>query len=144
MADELAEPFRFEYDPATVRYGPNCVSQLASEVTALGCERVLVVTGSTVGETAAVMDPVRAGLDDRLAGVFAGTAPTKRLGTAYDALSQYLDADADAIVAVGGGSSLDVATVLAVLVATDREPDAVGAELLDRGTISVPDSGLPP
>ena len=144
MADELAEPFRFEYDPATVRYGPNCVSQLASEVTALGCERVLVVTGSTVGETAAVMDPVRAGLDDRLAGVFAGTAPTKRLGTAYDALSQYLDADADAIVAVGGGSSLDVATVLSVLVATDREPDAVGAELLDRGTISVPDSGLPP
>ncbi|MDS0259326.1 iron-containing alcohol dehydrogenase family protein [Haloarcula sp. S1CR25-12] len=144
MTDDLAAPFRFEYDPATVRYGPNCVSQLASELTALGCERAFVVTGSTVGETPAVMDPVRAGLDDRLAGVFSGTTPRKRLGTAYDALSRYLEAGADAIVAVGGGSSLDVATVLSVLVATDREPADVGAELVERGTLSVPESGLPP
>ena len=144
MGDSLAEPFRFEYDPATVRYGPNCVTQLASEVTALGCERALVVTGSTVGETAAVMDPVRAGLDDRLGGVFAGTTPQKRLGTAYEALTQYLDADADCIVAVGGGSSLDVATVLSVLAGTDRDADAVGAELVERGTLSVPESGVPP
>jgi alcohol dehydrogenase len=144
MTDDLAEPFRFEYVPATVRYGPNCVSQLASEVTALGSERALVVTGSTVGETTAVMDPVRAGLDDRLAGVFAGTTPEKRLGTAYEALSAYRDADADAIVAVGGGSSLDVATVLSVLVGTDREPEAVGAELVERGTLSVPEAGVPP
>ncbi|MDS0283721.1 iron-containing alcohol dehydrogenase family protein [Haloarcula onubensis] len=144
MADSLAEPFRFEYDPATIRYGPNCVSQLASEVTALGCERALVVTGRTVGETTAVMDPVRAGLDDRLAGVFAGTTPQKRLGTAYEALSAYRDTGADCVVAVGGGSSVDVATVLAVLAGTDRDPDAVGAELVERGTLSVPDSGVPP
>lgn len=144
MTASLADPFRFEYDPATVRYGPNCVSQLASEVTALGCERALVVTGSTVGETAAVMDPVRAGLDDRRAGVFAGTTPQKRLGTAYEALSAYRDVGADCIVAVGGGSSADVATVLAVLAGTDREPEAVGAELVERGTISVPESGVPP
>jgi len=144
MADSLAEPFRFEYDPAVVRYGPNCVSQLASELSALGCERALVVTGSTVGETAAVMEPVRAGLDDRLAGVFAGTTPQKRLGTAYDALTAYRDADADCVVAVGGGSSLDVATVLSVLVGTDRDRDAVGSELVERGTLSLPESGVPP
>jgi alcohol dehydrogenase len=144
MTDDLAAPFRFEYDPATVRYGPNCVSQLASELTALGCERALVVTGSTVGETPAVMDPVRAGLDGRLAGVFAGTTPQKRLGTAYQALSKFLESDADCIVAVGGGSSLDVATVLSVLVATDREPAEVGAELVERATLSIPESGIPP
>ncbi|WP_277542135.1 iron-containing alcohol dehydrogenase family protein [Haloarcula laminariae] len=144
MTDSLADPFRFEYDPATVRYGPNCVAQLEHEVGALGRERALVVTGSTVGETPAVMDPVRAGLGDRLAGVFAGTTPQKRLGTAYEALAQYREGDADCVVAVGGGSSLDVATVLSVLVATDRDPDAVGAELVERGTLSVPESGLPP
>ncbi|WP_276250155.1 iron-containing alcohol dehydrogenase family protein [Haloarcula rara] len=144
MADSLAEPFRFEYEPATVRYGPQCVSQLASEVTALGCERAFVVTGSTVGETPAVIEPVRTGLDDRLAGVFAGTTPKKRLGTAYEALTQYRETDADAIVAVGGGSSLDVATVLSVLAGTDCDPAAVGAELVERGTLSVPESGVPP
>ncbi|MBX0287246.1 iron-containing alcohol dehydrogenase [Halomicroarcula sp. F28] len=144
MAESLAEPFRFEYDPATVRYGPQCVSQLASEVTALGCERALVVTGATVGETPAVIEPVRAGLDERLAGVFAGTTPKKRLGTAYEALTQYHEADVDCLVAVGGGSSLDVATVLSVLAGTDRDPAAVGAELVERGTLSVPESGVPP
>jgi len=144
MADSLADPFRFEYDPATVRYGPNCVSRLAGEVTALGCERALVVTGSTVGGTAAVMDPIRSGLDDRLAGVFAGTTPQKRLGAAYEALSTYRDAGADCVVAVGGGSSLDVATVLSVLAGTDRGPAAVGAELVERGTLSVPEAGVPP
>ena len=144
MTGSLADPFRFEYDPATLRYGPNCVAGLAEELTALDCERALVVTGSTVGETAAVMDPVRAGLGDRLAGVFAGTTPQKRLGTAYDAVAAYRDADADAVVAVGGGSSLDVATVLSVVAASDREPTDVGAELAARGTLSVPESGLPP
>ncbi|WP_324663712.1 iron-containing alcohol dehydrogenase family protein [Haloarcula sediminis] len=144
MTDSLADPFRFEYDPATVSYGPDSASQLASEVAALGCESALVVTGSTVGETPAVMDPVRAGLGDRLAGVFAGTTPQKRLGTAYEALSLYREADAECIIAVGGGSSLDVATVLSVLVATDRDAAAVGAELVERGTLSVPESGLPP
>ena len=144
MAAESDPPFRFEYDPATVRYGPNCVAELESDLERLGRERALVVTGSTVGETAAVMDPISAGLGDRLAGVFAGTTPEKRLGTAYHALEVFRDVEADAIVAVGGGSSLDVATVLSILVARADPPETVGAELVETGTLSVPDAGLPP
>ena len=142
--EDLDTPFRFEYDPATIRYGPNCVAELGSELERLGCERALVVTGSSVGQTAAVMDPIRAGLGDRLAGVYAGTTPQKRLGTAYDALEGFRDVDADAVVAVGGGSSLDVATVLSILVARDDPPEAVGAELVEMGTLSVPETELPP
>ncbi|MBV0924457.1 iron-containing alcohol dehydrogenase [Halomicroarcula limicola] len=143
-ADDRAAPFRFEYDPAALRYGPNCVADLGSEVAAHDGSRALVVTGSTVGETAAVMDPIEEGLGDRLADVFAGTTPAKRLGTAIDALAAFRESDADAIVSVGGGSSLDVAKVLAVLVATERDPEAVGAELVETGTLSVPDTELPP
>ncbi len=141
---DIATPFRFEYDPATVRYGPNCVADLADELAALDCERALVVTGATVGTTPAVMNPIRAGLGERLGGVFAETTPQKRLGTAYDALEQYHETGADAIVAVGGGSSLDVATVLSILAATERSPASVGAELVETGTLPVPASGLPP
>ncbi|MBX0294559.1 iron-containing alcohol dehydrogenase family protein [Haloarcula nitratireducens] len=144
VADDRAAPFRFEYDPAALRYGPNCVADLDSELSAHDGSRALVVTGSTVGETAAVMDPIEAGLGDRLARVFAETTPAKRLGTAIDALAAFRESGADAIVSVGGGSSLDVAKVLAVLVAAEREPGAVGAELVETGTISVPETGLPP
>ncbi|WP_254271561.1 iron-containing alcohol dehydrogenase family protein [Haloarcula marina] len=139
-----APPFRFEYDSATLRYGPNCVAALGDELAELDCDRALVVTGSTVGSTPAVMDPVEDGLGESLASVFAETTPAKRLGTAYDALAAYERHDADAIVSVGGGSSLDVAKVLAVLVATDRDPDAVGEAFVETGTLPIPESGLPP
>jgi len=141
---DLAEPFRFDYAPAALRYGPNCVAELETELAAIDCRRALVVCGQTVGETEAVMGPIRAGLDDRLAGMFAETTAEKRLGTAVSGLARFEALEADSIVSVGCGSSLDVAKVLSVLVASDRDPEDVGSEFVETGTITVPESGLPP
>ena len=52
--------------------------------------------------------------------------------------------DADALLALGGGSSLDVAKLLSVLAADDRALETVGAELEARGTISIPPGPLAP
>ena len=142
--DAYSGPFRFEYDPAVLRYGRDCVADLGDELATHGLERALVVCGSTVGETAAIIDPVREGLGDRLAGVFAETTPAKRLGTAYDALECFESRDADAIVSLGGGSSLDVTKVLSVLTATDEAPEAVGAAFEETGTLSIPETDLTP
>ncbi|AEM57491.1 alcohol dehydrogenase [Haloarcula hispanica N601] len=144
LAADLNAPFRFEYDPATLRYGPDAVRSLDTELDAQGDDRALVVCGATVGETPAVMDPVREGLGDQLAGVFAKTTPAKRLGTAYDGLERFREVDADCLVAVGGGSSLDVAKIISILAATDRDPAAVGQAFVDSGTIAVPETELPP
>ncbi|MEF8827885.1 MAG: iron-containing alcohol dehydrogenase family protein [Haloarcula sp.] len=144
VAGDLDAPFRFEYDPATLRYGPDAARSLDAELDAQGYDRALVVCGATVGETPAVMDPVQAGLGDRLAGVFAETTPAKRLGTAYDGLERFREVDADCLVAVGGGSSLDVAKIVSILAATDRDPSAVGQAFVNSGTISVPEADLPP
>ncbi|EMA09093.1 alcohol dehydrogenase [Haloarcula vallismortis] len=144
VAGDLAAPFRFDYDPATLRYAPDAARSLGAELDAQGYDRALVVCGTTVGATPAVMDPVRAGLGDRLAGVFAETTPAKRLGTAYDGLERFREVDADCLVAVGGGSSLDVAKIISILAATDRDPAAVGRAFVDAGTIAVPEAGLPP
>jgi alcohol dehydrogenase len=136
--------FRFDYRPPTIRFGRGCVAGLADELADLGASRALVVTGRTVGTSPAVTDPIRAGLGDRLAGVFAETTPEKRLSTALAARDRLRESDADALVAVGGGSSLDVATVAALLAGDDRDPDAVGREFTERGTLTVPDADLPP
>jgi len=135
---------RFEYDPGVVRFRTGAAADLADELQKHGLERALVVCGSTVGSTPAVIDPVTEGLGDRLAGVFDETTPEKRLDTAYDALDAARKHDADALVALGGGSSLDAATVISVLSADDRDPESVGAELADTGSISVPDGSLLP
>ena len=144
VAGDLEAPFRFEYEPAVLRYGPDATRALDTELDEQGYDRALVVCGTTVGETPAVMDPVRDGLGDRLAGVFAETTPAKRLGTAYDGLERFREVDADCLVAVGGGSSLDVAKIISILAATDRDPDAVGQAFVDSGTIAVPEAELPP
>jgi len=137
-------PFRFDYDPATIRFGAGCVADLADELDAHGLDRALVVCGQTVGTTPEVIDPVRDGLGDKLAGVFAETTPEKRLSTAFDARDALRKHDADVIVSLGGGSSLDVAKVASALAGDVREPEQVGAELVERGTISIPESGLTP
>ncbi|NGM67594.1 iron-containing alcohol dehydrogenase [Natronolimnobius sp. AArcel1] len=134
-----SHPFRFAYDPATIRVGTTCVADLADELERQNSERALVVCGSTVGNTPAVIDPVREGLGDRLAGVFDETTPEKRLGTAFDGLDRLESGDADALVSLGGGSSLDVAKVISVLAASDRSHEDVAAEFAETGTISVPD-----
>lgn len=137
-------PFRFEYDPGVLRYGTRCVEDLSGELAEQGFERALVVCGSTVGNTSAVIDPVTEGLGERLAGVFAETTPEKRLDTAYHGLEAMEFHDADVLVSLGGGSSLDVAKIISVLAADDRTPEEVGRELVETGSISVSSDPLAP
>ncbi|WP_135822142.1 iron-containing alcohol dehydrogenase family protein [Halostella litorea] len=134
---------RFAYDPPAIRFGRGSVAELADELAAQGVERALVVCGETVGDTPAVMDPVLDGLGDRLGSVFAETTPEKRLRTAVDGAAAMRAADADAVVSLGGGSSLDTAKAVAVLAASDRSPEDAGREFAERGTLTVPD-GVPP
>jgi alcohol dehydrogenase class IV len=137
------DAFRFAYDPATVVYGRECVAGLEEELAGLDCERALVVCGRTVGATAAVIDPVRAGLGERLAGVFAETTPKKDLATAHALAERVRADDIDCLVALGGGSSLDVATVARVLAAEERPYEAVLETFVERGTVPLPAAPLP-
>ncbi|MDF9745184.1 iron-containing alcohol dehydrogenase family protein [Natrinema salsiterrestre] len=136
--------FRFEYEPATIRFGTGSVADLEAELAKRGLERALVVCGSTVGNTPAVIDPVRTGLGDRLVGVFDETTPKKRLATAIDGRERLRMDDADVLVSLGGGSSLDVAKIISTLAASDRTAREVAAEFAETGTISVPEEGLVP
>lgn len=141
--DRSGTPFRFEYEPAVVRFGTGCVADLASELERQGLERALVVCGRTVGSTPAVIDPVRDGLDDRLAGVFAETTPKKRLATAVAAAEACHERDADVVVSLGGGSSLDLAKIASAIAGDDRRPEAIATEFAERATVTVSPDALP-
>jgi len=134
---------RFEYDSPTLRLGRGVVGSLDAELDRQGIDRALVVCGETVGNTPAVIDPVLDGVGDRLGSVFAETTPAKRLRTAVDGAVAMREADADAVLSLGGGSSLDTAKAVAVLAASDRSPADAGREFAERGTLSIPD-GVPP
>lgn len=119
--------FRFEYDPPVLRYGEGCVGELSDELAKQGHGTALVVCGRNVGNSEAA-ERVKEGLGDRLAGVFAGTTPQKRLEKAFGALEAMRESDADAVVGLGGGSSLDIARVVAVLATRDETPEEIARE----------------
>jgi alcohol dehydrogenase class IV len=136
--------FRLDYEPGTVVYGQGRVADLERELAAIGAERALVVAGETVGTTDAVVDPVREGLGDRLAGVFAGTTPEKRIEQAAAAAAAFDGEEADAFVALGGGSSVDVAKVASALAASGQSYEGALAALERSGTVPIPSGELPP
>ena len=130
--------YRFAYKPGAVRYGAGAAGALDDELASLGAERALVVSGRTVGTTPEVIDPVCEGLGDRLAGVLPETTPDKRVSTALDVVEAMEAEGADALVGLGGGSSIDVSKAAAAVASKDSvDRAAVGAELEETGTIAV-------
>ena len=134
-------PFDFTYEPVGIHYGRGRLAELDTILAEHGIERALVVCGRNVGANEALMEPLRAGLGDRSAGVFAETTPDKRVATAVAAAERADETDADAFLPVGGGSSLDVATVAAAV--RGRSLAAVRDEVRESGAPAVRDDPTP-
>jgi len=144
----IADAFEHEYQGCEILYGRGRVGDLGEQLGARGLDDALVVCGSNVGANDDLMSQVREGVGDRLAGVFDGTTPAKRVETAFDLLDRRAETGADVLVAVGGGSSLDIARQATVLDVDGRDlddlradaesgPDALGS-LAPDGTPSIP------
>jgi len=144
MTDQDAPTRRFalDYDPGELRCGRGCVADLDAVLAARDLDSALVVTGEHVGANADVMAPVEAGLGDRLVGVFDETTPAKHLATGLATAERVRESGADALVAVGSGSSLDVAKVASALTSHD-DPRAAAERAVDAGSVEVAPDGDP-
>lgn len=135
--------FEYAYGPSTIRYGSGCVSDLADILAREEVERALVVSGRTVGTTSAVIDPVLEGADERIAGVFAETTPEKSVETVRQGVKRMNELDADGLVALGGGSSMDVARAMSVLAVETGDPRSFHAAVGADGELTFPDLSEP-
>ena len=123
--------------PTRVIFGSGTVQATGREVAALGGTAALVVTDrGVIG--AGLLDGVRASLAavDVSATVFDAVEPNPSIGTVDAALAAYQSGGCNAIVAVGGGSPMDVAKAVGILATNggtiagyEGKPDAVRADL---------------
>ncbi len=123
--------------PTRVIFGSGTVQATGREVAALGGTAALVVTDrGVVG--AGLLDGVRASLAaaDVSATVFDAVEPNPSIGTVDAALAAYQSGGCNAIVAVGGGSPMDVAKAVGILATNggaiaeyEGKPDAVHTDL---------------
>jgi alcohol dehydrogenase class IV len=132
--------FTHRFQPGTIRFGRGCVDGLDEALTERGHETVLVVTGTNVGANEAVMGPVRDGLGDRSVELFDETTPAKTLETVFDGIERAEEVDADIVVGVGGGSSLDIATGIAALAGSDYTLEEARTEVIENGALPLPSS----
>ena len=123
--------------PEHIQFGRGTATETGAYASAYG-ERALLVTDPQLVELG-VIDPVveslaDAGLDVEL---FDGVEPDPTLSVIRDGVAAAREAEADVLVGVGGGSSMDVAKGAAVILAN---PD-LEAEPFGRG--HVPEPGIP-
>lgn len=135
--------YTFEYRPATIHHGSGVVANFETELERRGRSRALIVTDATLRDVAPVMGPIRGGLGNSLVGVFDGVTPEKYLKSAFDGATRVREENIDALVPVGGGSSLDTAKLISVLAGHDRPLDEITAEMVDREAVLVPDRERP-
>jgi alcohol dehydrogenase class IV len=126
--------------PTRVLLGAGALARLGEEVRALGVRRPLVVTDRGVVATG-IAGQVEAALSE------AGLRPSRHDGIhanptdadATEGLAAYRAADCDGIVAVGGGSAIDGAKLVALLVnhpgPLSRYDDAAGGDRFVTGEL---------
>lgn len=108
----MIEPFVHDPLPTRVIFGSGTLARLGPEVERIGVRRVLVL--STPGRAEAQASGIAALLDERSAGVFAGAVMHTPVGVTEEALRVVRERGADAIVAVGGGSTTGLGKAIAL------------------------------
>lgn len=110
--------------PLRVFSGDDCLSGLERELARLGVSRAVIFTGQSLSKSA-LLDKVRDGMGACFGGIYAGVkAHTPRTGVedAHNALREF---DADAVVAVGGGSAVVTARAASIYLAEGVDLDAM-------------------
>lgn len=141
---ESIAPFEYDNAAGRIAFGRESAADLGEMVADAGGGRALVVCGSNVGASRDLMDPIEEGLGDRLAGVFDETTPAKSARTAVSGVESMEKNDADALVAVGGGSSIDLARAIRAIRADGRPYEELRVHAANTGALSVPDTDLAP
>ncbi len=96
-----------------IQFGPGVLSTLREECTRVGIRRPLIVTDKGVRATG-IVDKVLAALGQPDAPVYDGTPSNPNEAAVRDSVAAFAAGDCDGIIAVGGGSPIDLAKGTAV------------------------------
>jgi alcohol dehydrogenase len=105
--------------PTAIRFGAGRIAELPAACDELGIRHPLVITDPGLAKLAPT-HAVREALTDRPSAIWAGARPNPR-GVDVDAgVQAYREGGHDGVVALGGGSALDVAKAVALMAGQSR------------------------
>lgn len=110
----------FFKNPTQITYGFGAVNQLRDIIKQQGFKHVLIITDRGIVQTG-LIEQLTGQMDDIQYAVYADTKPNPTVTNCHDALQVLKEINAEAVVAMGGGSSIDVAKAVC-LMATNEGP----------------------
>lgn len=113
------QSFQHITPPLRLFSGPDSLGSLGRELERLGRSRAVVFCGPWA--EGALLNAVRAGIGDRYAGVFTGVLAHSPVASVEDAAHALKRMEADAVVALGGGSSIVTARAASILAAEEGD-----------------------
>lgn len=107
--------------PTAIRFGAGRIAELAEACRALGMKRPLLVTDPGLKDTAMVQGAIAANAKaDLPTGLFAEVRPNPTARNVEDGVAAFRSGAHDGVIAFGGGSALDVAKAVALMVGQRR------------------------
>jgi len=114
--------FQYKSSPARIHVGEGALTRLTKVVDRVGAERAFVVCGQTVAHRTDLLDRIQEELGERYAGAFDGVQSESPLPSVRKGVQAASDADADLLIAVGGGSAVVTTRTITILLAEEGSP----------------------
>ncbi|MEO8441348.1 MAG: iron-containing alcohol dehydrogenase family protein [Betaproteobacteria bacterium] len=130
--------FRSTTYPSRLYSGKGALEQLASEVDRLDARRAFVVCGRTVSRHTPLIARINGILGSCSAGTFDGLEKDSTLQSVLAATEAVRQSGADAVIAVGGGSVIQAARVILMLLAEKRPVEALMTQYPESGAAISP------
>jgi alcohol dehydrogenase class IV len=118
----------FFKNPTQITYGLGATSQLRNIINQHDFKNILVITDAGIVQTGLIEQLTRQ-LDNINYEIFDKTKPNPTVANCNDAMELLTKIDAEVVVAIGGGSSIDVAKAVCLL--ATNEGSIVGYEGID-------------
>jgi alcohol dehydrogenase len=117
--------------------GAESLRFLVRELDRVGSRRAVIVCGSTLARSP-MLDVVRKALGDRCAGVFGGVKVHSPIPAVLAAAEELKRLDADAAVAVGGGSAIVTARAASIVLAEGTDIASMATSIDANGRLNSP------
>ena len=121
------------WSPTRVVFGENTALDVAIEAENLKCKKVLIVTDRDLIKNTDIPEKIRKALGNLCVGVFSDVEPDSGIHIVNQGAKFGAGRGADCLVSVGGGSAIDTAKGMAILIKEGgRLQDYLGFQVLTR------------
>ena len=121
------------WSPTKIVFGENTALDVAMEVESLKCKKALIVTDNDLAKNTDLPGKIEKALGNLCVGIFSDVEPDSGLHIVNQGAKIGKELGADCIVSVGGGSAIDTAKGMAILLKEGgRLQDYAGFQVLTR------------